>query len=139
MRVHLAVVLVLPALLGGSLSARSDRFPKLNVAPLCHAITDKSTLQLGFRNVTFDECMKAEQEDRQTMIKEWSTFSPSERQGCVAEATMGGESSYTDLVTCLEMARDVRRLKRTNNSDQLATASSKEHSKRARHHRERGL
>jgi hypothetical protein len=138
MRVHLAVVLVLPALLGGSLSARSDRFPKLNVAPLCHAITDKSTLQLGFRTVTFAECMKAEQEDRQTMIKEWSTFLPSERQGCVAEATMGGESSYTDLVTCLEMARDVRRLKQTNNSDQLATARSK-HSKRARHHRERGL
>ena len=28
----------------------------------------------------------------------------------MAEATMGGESSYTDLVTCLEMARDVRAL-----------------------------
>jgi hypothetical protein len=54
--------------------------------------------------------MKAEQEDRQTMIKEWSTFSSSDRQHCIAEATMGGESSYTDLVTCLEMARDVRHL-----------------------------
>jgi hypothetical protein len=32
MRVHLVAILVLPALLGGSLSARSDRFPKLNVA-----------------------------------------------------------------------------------------------------------
>jgi hypothetical protein len=110
MRVHLAAVLVLPALLGGSLSARSDRFPKLNVAQLCHGITDQSTLQLGFRTVTFDQCMKAEQEDRQTMIKEWSTFLPSERQHCISEATMGGESSYTELVTCLEMARDVRHL-----------------------------
>lgn len=110
MRVQLAAVLVLPALLGESLWARSDRFPELNVAPLCHGITDQSTLQLGFRTVTFDECMKAEQEDRQTMIKEWSTFSSSERQHCVAEATMGGESSYTDLLTCLEMARDVRHL-----------------------------
>jgi hypothetical protein len=110
MRVHLAAVIVLLALLGGSLSARSDRFPKLNVAPLCHGITDQSTLQLGFRTVTFDECMKAEQEDRQTMINEWSTFSSSQRQHCIAEATMGGESSYTDLVTCLEMARDVTHL-----------------------------
>jgi hypothetical protein len=110
MRVHFAAVLVLPALLGGTLEARSDRFPKLNVAPLCHGITDQSTLQLGFRTVTFDECMKAEQEDRQTMIKEWSTFSSSDKQHCIAEATMGGESSYTDLVTCLEMARDVRHL-----------------------------
>jgi hypothetical protein len=63
MRVHLVAILVLPALLGGSLSARSDRFPKLNVAPLCHGITDQSALQLGFRTVTFDECMKAEQEE----------------------------------------------------------------------------
>jgi hypothetical protein len=110
MRVHFAAVLVLPALLGGTLEARSDRFPKLNVAPLCHGITDQSTLQLGFRTVTFDECMKAEQEDRQTMIKEWSTFSSSDRRHCIAEATMGGESSYTDLITCLEMARDVRHL-----------------------------
>ncbi len=110
MRVDLAAVLVLPALLVGSVSARSDRFPKLNVSPLCRGITDQSTLQLGFRTVTFDECMKAEQEDRQAMIKEWSTFSSSDKQHCIAEATMGGEFSYTDLITCLEMARDVRHL-----------------------------
>jgi hypothetical protein len=110
MRVHLAAVLVLPALLGGSLSARSDRFPKLNVAALCHASTNQSTLKFGFRTMTFDECMKAEQEDRQTMIKEWSTFLPSDRQHCITEATMGGESSYTELVTCLEIARELRHL-----------------------------
>src|SRR5262249_11351738 len=55
-------------------------------------------------------CMKAEQNDRQTMINEWSTFSADDRRHCVSEATMGGESSYTDLLTCLEMARDVRKL-----------------------------
>jgi hypothetical protein len=26
--------------------------------------------------------------------------------GFIAEATMGGDSSYTELLTCLEMARD---------------------------------
>jgi hypothetical protein len=54
--------------------------------------------------------MKAEQNDRETMINEWSTFSADDRRHCVLEATMGGESSYTDLLTCLEMARDVRKL-----------------------------
>jgi hypothetical protein len=54
--------------------------------------------------------MKAEQTDRESMIKEWSTFSASDKQHCIAEATMGGDSSYTDLITCLEMARDVRTL-----------------------------
>jgi hypothetical protein len=96
---------------GMPMSARSDQYPTLNVSPLCHALTDKSSLAEGFSNVTFDECIKAEQDDRQTIIKEWSTFSPDDRKHCVAEATMGGESSYTELVTCLEMARDVRQLK----------------------------
>ena len=51
------------------------------------------------------------------MIKERSTFLADERRHCVAEATMGGESSYTDLLTCLEMARDVRQLRsEANNS-----------------------
>jgi hypothetical protein len=44
------------------------------------------------------------------MINEWSTFSADDSRHCAAEATMGGESSYTDLLTCLEMARDVRKL-----------------------------
>ena len=72
--------------------ARSDRFPKLNVAPLCHVITDRSNLQLGFDTVTFDECMKAEQKDRQTMINEWPTFSSSDRKPCIAEVTTTGVS-----------------------------------------------
>ena len=90
--------------------ARSDQYPLLNATPLCHALTDQSTLQLGLRDVSFDDCMKAEQSDRETMISEWSTFSADDRRHCIAEATMGGESSYTDLLTCLEMARDVRKL-----------------------------
>jgi hypothetical protein len=91
-------------------SARADQYPVLNVAPLCHALTDRSTLQLGIRDVSFDDCMKGEQNDRETIINEWSTFSGDDRRHCIAEATMGGESSYTDLLTCLEMARDVRKL-----------------------------
>jgi hypothetical protein len=91
--------------------ARSDQYPVLNVAPLCHGIVGQSSLQEGLASVTFDECMKAEQADRETMIKEWSTFSSDDRTHCINEATMGGSSSYTDLITCLEMARDVRQLK----------------------------
>ena len=91
--------------------ARSDEYPTLNVAPLCHGITAQSSLAEGLSDVTFDQCVKAEQIDRQTITKEWSTFSSDDKKHCIAEATMGGESSYTELLTCLEMARDVRQLK----------------------------
>jgi hypothetical protein len=101
------------ALIGLGLSivpARSDEYPTLDVKPLCRGITNQSSLQEGLRSVTFDECLKAEQSDRETMIKEWSSFTADDKRHCIAEATMGGESSYTDLLTCLEMPRDVRAL-----------------------------
>ena len=95
------------------LPAWSDEYPVLNVLPLCRGITSQGAdpLQAGDRKVSFDECLKAEQQDRETMINEWPTFSGADRKHCIAEATMGGESSYTELVTCLEMARDVRKLR----------------------------
>jgi hypothetical protein len=116
-----AAVAVALAALGVSVSAaRSDQYPTLNTAPLCHGITEQSDLEEGFRSVSFDECMKAEQTDRQTMIKEWSSFSSDDKRHCIAEATMGGESSYTDLLTCLEMARDVRQLHSEANTSSAA-------------------
>jgi hypothetical protein len=104
-----AVLLTMPIL-----PALSDDIPTLNVAPLCRGIVSQGAdpLQAGDRSVTIKECMDAEQEDRETMKKEWDTFSADDKRHCVAEATMGGESSYTDLITCLEMARDVKKLRK---------------------------
>jgi len=120
MRPYMVAVVVLAAFSSSISPARSDQYPVLNVAPLCHGLTDRSNLQLGLRDVSFDECMKAEHADRESIIKEWSTFSADDKRHCIAEATMGGESSYTDLLTCLEMARDVRKL----HEDQKGSGSS---------------
>lgn len=97
------------------LPAQSDELPVLNVLPLCRGIVSQgdAPLQAGDRSVTVEECLKAEQDDRATMKQEWSTFSASDRKNCIAEFTMGGELSYTDLLTCLEMARDVRQMKQS--------------------------
>jgi hypothetical protein len=84
--------------------AKSDEFPVLNVKPLCNGIISQgdTSLEAGERSVSMDECLQAERVDRETMIKEWSQFSVADKKHCVAEATMGGESSYTDLVTWRE-------------------------------------
>jgi hypothetical protein len=96
-------------------SAQADEYPVLNVLPLCHGIVDQGAdpLQAGDPSVSLKQCLDAEQEDRETIKKEWSTFSADDKKHCVAEATMGGESSYTDLLTCLEMARDVKDLRKS--------------------------
>jgi len=91
-------------------AARPDGYPVLNVAPLCRALTDSKSLLEGLDSGSFDQCIKGQQDDRQDMIKQWSSFSAEDRRHCIAEATMGGVSSYTDLVSCLEMSRDARKL-----------------------------
>jgi hypothetical protein len=106
------IALVIVTSFGFSISsARSDQYPVLNVVPVCKGIASQSSLEEGLSNTSFDDCMKGEQTDREAMIKEWSTFNSDDKMHCIAETTMGGESSYTDLVTCLEMARDVRKLR----------------------------
>lgn len=106
------------ALLSFSIShARSDQYPVLNVAPVCHGIANQSGLEAGLGSTTFDACIKGEQETREAMIKEWPTFNSDDMAHCKTETTMGGESSYTELATCLEMSRDVRKMRsETNNS-----------------------
>jgi hypothetical protein len=118
---HALTIAVLGYLAVSVLPTRSDDYPTLNVAPVCHGIVEQSDLEAGLRSVNFDQCLKEEQVDRETMIKEWSTFTADDRRHCVAESTMGGESSYTDLLTCLEMARDVRQLHNEANNSSAPT------------------
>jgi hypothetical protein len=56
-------------------------------------------------------CIESELAVREELVKQWSSFSAADRTHCINETTMGGESSYTELLTCLEMARDVRAMR----------------------------
>jgi hypothetical protein len=94
-------------------SVYSQNIPVLHTEQICHGIVNQSgdSLTAGDPKVAFSQCMDAEQRDRDTLSKEWSQFTSDDKRHCTAETTMGGESSYTELVTCLEMARDVRKLR----------------------------
>jgi len=67
-------------------------------------------LEAGLQQTSFQQCVQSEQSVRDEIKKEWSTFSPADKTHCVALSKTGGESSYTELITCMEMARDVRKL-----------------------------
>jgi hypothetical protein len=97
-------VLALP-----SLTAWAADVPQLNVAPMCHGIADQDAdpMEAGDPKVSFKQCMDSENADKATLQKEWSTFAAVDQRQCTDAVTMGGLPSYTDLVTCLEMARDV--------------------------------
>ena len=61
-----------------------------------------------FRGEGEEKLVDSEQVVRAELAKQWSTFAPADKTSCVNDSRMGGESSYTELLTCLEMARDVR-------------------------------
>jgi len=91
-------------------TARSDDIPTLDVNPVCRGIASQSELEAGLQRTNFEQCVKSEQDTREQLKKEWSTFTTPDKTDCVNLAKTGGEPSYTELITCMEMARDVRKL-----------------------------
>jgi hypothetical protein len=110
------VATVLAALCLSGLSARSDDIPTLDVNPVCRGIAMQGELEVGLQQTSFQQCVQSEQAVREQIKKEWSTFSTADKTHCVSLAKTGGESSYTELISCMEMARDVRKLHENANS-----------------------
>jgi hypothetical protein len=88
----------------------ADSVPNLNVEQVCEGIAQQGGVTFHDPAVAKEKknCLDGEKATRDELAKQWSTFSGADRTSCVNESRMGGESSYTELLTCLEMARDVR-------------------------------
>lgn len=124
MREYFVVALSIGLIVPSILSARSDDSPTLDVRPVCRGIASQSgdTLSAGLMKDSFEECLKSEQDVRDQLKEKWSTFSAADKTHCVALAKTGGESSYTELLTCLEMSRDVRALRHAAAAPSTSTA-----------------
>jgi len=89
-----------------------DGVPSLNVEQVCEGIAQQGGVSFRDPNIAVEKknCLDSEHATRDELAKQWSSFSAADKTACTNEATMGGDSSYTELLTCLEMARDVRTL-----------------------------
>jgi hypothetical protein len=94
-------------------AAAADGVPQLNVEQVCDGIAKQGGVT--FHDAAVDEekknCLDSEQAIRNDLVRQWSSFAAADRTHCVNESVMGGDSSYTELLTCLEMARDVRAMR----------------------------
>ena len=52
---------------------------------------------------TVDACTKDEIDAKNELTEHWSQFGASEKKSCTGEASIGGDKSYVELLTCLEM------------------------------------
>jgi hypothetical protein len=84
------------------IAASGGIVPTLDVAPSCRAAAAAQMNRM-------QTCMNEEQGARDQLVKEWTKFTVADRSSCVS-AMMDFEPTYTELLTCLEMANDARKL-----------------------------
>ncbi|HEY6259382.1 MAG TPA: hypothetical protein VIY51_26685 [Xanthobacteraceae bacterium] len=99
---------LLPALtMGAHLTiAVADPVPSFNVEPSCRAAASGAA---GIKQ-DMSVCLDDEKGARDQLAKEWGEFAANDRGLCTRLATTGGSPTYTELLVCLQMARDARKL-----------------------------
>jgi hypothetical protein len=101
------MILVPVLLIGAHLTiAVADPIPTLNVEPSCRAAASGD---LGIKQ-DMSICLDDEKGAREQLAKEWSGFASEDRSLCTRLSSTGGVPTYTELLVCLEMARDARKL-----------------------------
>ena len=65
-------------------------------------------------------------EDEGAAVRElqraWAQFAGADKKNCVAMTTIGSLASYVELLTCLEMARDVKNAHKSPRGSQTTDA-----------------
>src|SRR4051812_46501343 len=77
----------------------ADGIPKLDVAAVCKATTDTPSDKAKIKS-----CIDSEQHTREQLAANWKNYSAVSRAQCSNEMTGAYHASYTELVSCLEMA-----------------------------------
>jgi len=87
-------------------AAAAQGVPTINFAPSCRAAA-LPTLGLS---QDYDSCRKSEEAARELLVQQWASFNAADRASCYRLTTIGTPGTYTELLTCLEMKRDARKL-----------------------------
>jgi hypothetical protein len=78
-------------------ASAADRVPTFDIAKNC-------TAEVAGGANTAEACKKDETTAKDELVKRWSQFSAADRKSCVGESSIGGEESYVELLSCLEMS-----------------------------------
>jgi hypothetical protein len=92
--------------LGSNLVMVAADVPKLNIEPSCKSAGIEG-MALGR---TTQSCINDENTARDQLVKDWSTFSADDKNHCLSMVSTGGSPSYVELLSCLEMSRDAKKI-----------------------------
>ena len=97
-------------LVGSHLLAVADSVPVFDVKKGCQ----RQEVSAVFAGRNSDTCIQSEEATRDQLKKNWGEFSAKDKVECVGTTKIGGLPSYTELITCLEMRRDLQKLRATS-------------------------
>ena len=100
--------MILPALMvGAQLTIPvANGVPTFNVEPACRTAASGS---IGLKQ-DLAVCLEDEKAARNQLVNEWHEFSANDKTLCTRISTTGGSPTYTELLVCLEMQRDAKKL-----------------------------
>jgi hypothetical protein len=105
------LLVVGPAAYGANRVVPSKDVPNFDIRAACRALAQVPEARLvGIDQAdTTKNCLDEERQARAQLSKEWLQFRPADRSKCVGISRQGAtEAVYTELLTCLEMARDAQ-------------------------------
>jgi hypothetical protein len=86
----------------------ADAVPQFDIVQECRGE--------GGTQETEQRCSKDEMHARDQFQTEWPQFDPGVKLQCLGETNIDGSASYVELLTCLEMERDVSTERETKTS-----------------------
>jgi len=76
----------------------ADRLPRFDIVRNCKVETAGAVTGGDL------SCVKSETEAKDQLAERWSSFGASQKKDCVGMSSTGGEQSYVELLSCLEMS-----------------------------------
>jgi hypothetical protein len=99
---------VIAAVIGAFPHSALAQVPTINIQDTCHAAAGVMVNLMGGSTSQNDVeiCLESENKARQQLLKDWSTFQASDREGCIQANVY--LPSYIEWLTCFEMNKSVR-------------------------------
>jgi hypothetical protein len=102
-------MILFPAMMVGGhlLIAVVDKVPDLNFDPICR----EGAAEIKGAKDDSAVCMTDEKAARDDLAKKWSEFAAADRARCIRLATNNHTASYVEVLTCLELDQEARKLR----------------------------
>lgn len=107
--------------LAAQLIVAADTVPKIDVTPSC-----RGAAQAGYIATTAERlksCIESENRTRDQLVKDWGTFAVADRTWCVSSIA-GFQPTYSELATCLEMKRDIKKMQPADSTSPAASPAT---------------